>query len=155
MTDVVVGLGAWCDAVPEDESTANPGSASFDVHEFAVLADGRRITVHSGERGFSASGPRRPTADDPLAGMTAAEIESWVLTTVLPDEDDGEEHPWEWLAELLDRQGVQGAGGVAEGCAVHRRAQRPPEGAAGRAGQQHEVAAARSTTRRALAGTGW
>ena len=26
--------------------------------------------------------------------------------TVLPDEDDGEEHPWEWLAELLSRHGI-------------------------------------------------
>ncbi|MDP9183804.1 MAG: hypothetical protein M3P04_13630 [Actinomycetota bacterium] len=27
-------------------------------------------------------------------------------TTVLPDHDDGEHHPWEWLAELLRTAGV-------------------------------------------------
>ena len=29
-----------------------------------------------------------------------------MLTTVLPDDDDDEQHPWEWLARLLGRQGV-------------------------------------------------
>ena len=29
-----------------------------------------------------------------------------MLHTVLPDDDDGEEHPWEWLVELLQAQGV-------------------------------------------------
>lgn len=29
-----------------------------------------------------------------------------MLTTVLPDEDDGEQHPWEWLCDLLRAQGV-------------------------------------------------
>jgi hypothetical protein len=48
----VVALGAWCDLVPPEESTASPGGISFDVHEFAMLADGRRLTLHSG-RGFT------------------------------------------------------------------------------------------------------
>jgi hypothetical protein len=93
--------------VHEDESTASPGSVSFRVDEFAVLADGRRLVLHSGERGFSVSGPVLPTPGDPLAGMTASGIESDVLTTVLPHEDDGEEHPWEWLAQLLRAQGCE------------------------------------------------
>jgi hypothetical protein len=33
-------------------------------------------------------------------------IEDDVRNTVLPDNDDGEEHPWEWLVELLDAHGV-------------------------------------------------
>ena len=106
MTDTVIGLGALCDVVDDDESVASPGSVLFDVDEFAVLADGRRITLHCGERGFSVSGPRRPSLDDPLAGMTAEEIQSGVLTTVLPDEDNGEEHPWEWLSDLLRSHGI-------------------------------------------------
>lgn len=107
VSDQVVGLGAWCDFVPEEESSASPGSVAFDVHEFALLADGRRVTLHAGERGFAVSGPRRPTAGDPLAGMTAECIEAGVRTTVLPDEDDSEEeHPYEWLRELLLRQGI-------------------------------------------------
>ncbi|HVA59210.1 MAG TPA: hypothetical protein VNG13_01580 [Mycobacteriales bacterium] len=107
MSDEIVGLGACCDFVPEEESSASPGSVSFDVAEFAVLADGRRVTLHSGVRGFTVSGPRRPTTSDPLAGMAAAHIEADVQTTVLPDEDDSEdEHPYEWLQGRLRRQGI-------------------------------------------------
>ena len=66
----VVGLGAWCDYVTEDEyrqelvgngwpareienliEDFNQG-VSFVVHEFADLSDGRRLTLHE-ERGFS------------------------------------------------------------------------------------------------------
>lgn len=105
MSDEVVGLGAWCDVVPEDPTRASPGSVSFDVDEFAELADGRRVQLHRGERGFGLSGPQTRTGG-PIGDLTAAEIESGVLATVLPDEDDGEEHPWEWLADLLRAQGV-------------------------------------------------
>lgn len=101
----VVRLGAWCDLVPEEEATASPGSVSFAVDEFAVLADGRRVLLHQGERGFSVSGPASPTGH-PLRWLTAEDIERDVLTTVLPDEDDGQEHPWEWLAGLLRGHGV-------------------------------------------------
>ncbi len=93
MSNEIVALGAWCDFVPEEESSASPGSVSFDVEEFAMLADGRRVTLHSGERGFAVSGPRRPSAGDPLAGMTAESIEADVRTTVLPDEGDSARHP--------------------------------------------------------------
>ena len=35
-------------------------------------------------------------------------LERDVRTTVLPDDDDtGDEHPWEWLVELLRVHGVQ------------------------------------------------
>lgn len=106
MSNEVVGLGAWCDFVPPELSLASPGSVSFVVHEFAVLPGGRRITLHT-ERGFGVSGRRRPTARDPLAGMTAERIEADVRTTVLPDEDGTtDEHPYEWLRELLLKQGV-------------------------------------------------
>lgn len=128
----VVGLGAWCDYVTEDEYRARragegappedveqvprPGlapfheeeienfrrGASFDVHEFAVLADGRRLTLHR-ERGFGVSGPL-----DIWTHLTAAQVEADVRNTVLPDDDDTQdEHPWEWLAELIDAHGVQ------------------------------------------------
>ncbi len=106
MVSEVSRLGAWCDLVPEHESSASPGSVSFRVDEFAVLTDGRRLILHSGERGFGVSGPTRPSTRDPLAGMTKQQIERDVLNTVLPDEDDGEQHPWEWLAALLQREGV-------------------------------------------------
>ena len=73
---------------------------SFRVQEFADLDDGRRITLHD-ERGYSTSGP-----GDPKQFQTSESIEADVRTTVLPDDDDGEEHPWEWLVELLQAQGV-------------------------------------------------
>jgi hypothetical protein len=72
---------------------------SFDVHEFADLADGRRLTLHE-ERGFTTSGQWRY--------LTLENLERDVPTTVLPDDDDTEdEHPWEWLATLLHARGVE------------------------------------------------
>lgn len=104
VTSPVVALGAWCDYVPEEEALASPGSISFDVEEFAVLNDGRRVTLHSGELGFSVSGPR---SSHPLADMSAADIRSAVLTTVLADDDDtGDEHPYGSLAGLLRQHEV-------------------------------------------------
>jgi hypothetical protein len=101
----VVALGAWCDLIPEDP-LVSPGSVSFKVHEFALLAHGRRITLHT-ERGFSIWGPWKPTTQDPLARMTADDIERNVRTTVLPDEDPCEdEHPYAWLSELLAHHGI-------------------------------------------------
>jgi hypothetical protein len=128
----VVGLGAWCDYVTENEyrerragavPTSDVGEqlpapgiapfveeeienfrrgASFDVHEFAVFASGRRLTLHS-ERGFGVSGPI-----DSWTHLTAASLEAHVRCTVLPDDDDtGDDHPWEWLAGLLRAHGVE------------------------------------------------
>jgi hypothetical protein len=140
----VVGLGAWCDVVTEDEfrqqlsARAAPSEvdepagagdaeprpalwrprpdeieaevalfrrgASFRVVEFATLADGRRLTLAE-DRGFGIGGPP-PT--ELWAGLTLEQLESDVLTTVLPDEEDTEdEHPWEWLAGCLAALGVQ------------------------------------------------
>lgn len=66
---------------------------SFDVHEFAELADGHRITLHT-EREF--------TTSDHWRHLTLERLEREVLTNSGPDEDDTQdEHPWEWLAELL------------------------------------------------------
>jgi hypothetical protein len=69
----------------------------FDVHEFAVLDDGHRVTLHQ-DRGFSTSATH----------MTTDHVESSVLTTVLPDDAEvtGEDHPWEWLASLIGDHGV-------------------------------------------------
>jgi hypothetical protein len=112
----VTGLGAWCDFVTEDEyrqrlvrdgwpaeeiehlvEEFNLG-VSFDVHEFAELTDGRRLTLHE-ERGFTTSGQWRH--------LTLENLERDVRTTVLPDDDDTQdEHPWEWLAGLLHARGV-------------------------------------------------
>ena len=128
----VVRLGAWCDFVTEDEyrerllrggwagPTGSPASpsvprrvqadsvenlvedfkrgVSFVVHEFADLADGRRIALHE-ERGFTTSAQWHY--------LTLDHLERDVRTTVLPDDDDTQdEHPWEWLADLLHVRGV-------------------------------------------------
>jgi hypothetical protein len=83
-------------------------SASFTVHEFAVLADGRRLQLDD-DRGFGVS--TRVSGDgpppDPWADLTLEDLEQSVRTTVLPDDDDGEDHPWEWLAQRLGELGVE------------------------------------------------
>ena len=103
----VVGLGARCELVPPERDTASPGGASFEVSEFAVLDNGRRLTLHS-ERGWTtwvhSTDQRRPL--DPWTALTAEGVRQDVLNVVLPDEDDGEPHPWEWLRGLLQQQGV-------------------------------------------------
>lgn len=69
---------------------------SVDVHEFAVLDDGRRLILHQ-DRGYSGSG--KPSS---------AHEKRNVLTTVLGDDAEitGEDHPWEWLASLIQGHGV-------------------------------------------------
>jgi hypothetical protein len=123
----VVGLGAWCDFVTEDEYRQRlvrdgwpadevenlvedfKRGVSFAVHEFAELADGRRLTLHT-DRGFTGftMASNGPAPSDQWRSLTLEELERDVRTTVLPDDDDtGDEHPWEWLAGLLHARGVQ------------------------------------------------
>lgn len=116
----VVRLGAWCDLVTEDEHRAELAAmgmtgggfeealhhfrraASFRVSEFAVLADGGRLTLHD-ERGFSSW----DSSGDQWRHLTLEGVEADVRTTVLPDEDDtDDEHPWNWLVELLLSHGI-------------------------------------------------
>lgn len=81
----------------------SPGGISFRVEEFAVLAEGRRIRLHA-DRGFTLS-----AGVDPWQYLTLEGLEADVRATVLPDdaEDTGEDHPWEWLSELLRAQGIE------------------------------------------------
>lgn len=89
---MVVALGAWAELARKDQS-----GMDIDVHEFAVMDDGRRLALHQ-ERGFSTSGTY----------LTADQVEECVLMTVQPDDAEvtGEDHPWEWLASLLRKHGV-------------------------------------------------
>jgi hypothetical protein len=91
MGGTVVGLGAWSEL-----SRGSERGMDIDVHEFAVLNDGRRLTLHH-DRGFSTS----------AAHLTADHAERSVLTAVLPDDAEvtGEAHPWEQLASLIRDQG--------------------------------------------------
>jgi hypothetical protein len=51
----VVGLGAWAELVRKDQQ-----GMDFDVREFAVLEDGRRVTLHQGRASALARRARRP-----------------------------------------------------------------------------------------------
>lgn len=95
----VVGLGAECDV--DDTNTDSP-QASFRVSEFAVLDDGSRVTLHD-ERGFVS----KPSSGHPWRHLSLDGLSRSVRTTVLPDDDPtDDEHPWEWLVELLDARGI-------------------------------------------------
>jgi hypothetical protein len=113
----IVALGAFCDLVPPEDFTASPGGLSFSVSEFAILGDGRRLTLHT-DRGWT-QWPLRalphgePLPDDwdarldPRSFMTRESVVQDTLNVVLPDDDDDpDDHPYEWLAGLLAAQGV-------------------------------------------------
>lgn len=127
----IVRLGAVCDCLPEHEDQrrvpaldgvrAMPGRyaddptaelrrvASFSVEQFADLDDGLRLVLdnsRSGPTGFGLGGSVAVSAD-PYALLTLEDLTRSVLTTVLPDEDDGEEHPWGWIADPLREHGVE------------------------------------------------
>jgi hypothetical protein len=95
----VVALGAVCDIRPPFD---DPRRQSFSVGEFALLDDGRRVTLHD-ERGFTLGAPSGGVGDY----ETAQSITRDVLNVVLPDDDDsGDEHPWSWLARLARARGL-------------------------------------------------
>jgi hypothetical protein len=103
----VVGLGALCG--PSTPGFDDDGrSQSFWVSEFAQLANGRRVILHDA-RGFTIGAPIGPGAgagDTFQAGLTREDIIDTVLAVVLPDPEDGEDHPWAWLAQLAQTRGL-------------------------------------------------
>ena len=53
-------------------------------------------------------GEQRTAPSDQWRYLTLEALERDVRTTVLPDNDDTQdEHPWEWLAELLRVHGIE------------------------------------------------
>ncbi len=92
----VVGLGAICDLRPQGD----PRSQSFSVGEFATLENGDRVMLHR-ERGFTISTPPAEANTLPASSFVRD-----TLNTVLPDEDDGDDHPWSWLADLARGRGL-------------------------------------------------
>jgi hypothetical protein len=99
--------------VVNDALTHLREGTSFNVSEWIELADGRRITLHN-ERGFSGQVfsygvTGLPLQIDQWEHLTLEHLEASVLTTVLPDDAEvtGADHPWEWLAELAQRNGVE------------------------------------------------
>lgn len=76
--------------------------------EFAVLDDGRRVTLHE-DRGFTL-GVRSSGVGgaDLREHLTLDDLTRDVLNVVLPDDDaSGEEHPWSLLAGLAQARGLQ------------------------------------------------
>ena len=97
----VVGLGAICDLDVSPHAINDKRHHSFTVCEFALLDNRERVTLHS-ERGYFG----HASSGSIWAAMTVEEITRDVLNVVLPDPEDGEEHPWEWLAELAQAHGI-------------------------------------------------
>ena len=85
----------------------------------------RRRGRHAG------SGPG--SGEDVRELLTAEHLVRSTLTTVLPDVDDGEEHPWEWLRDLAAEAGVDvtleeiANPGDAARAATYDRRMLPPE----------------------------
>jgi hypothetical protein len=59
------------------------------------------------DRGFAC----RSSSEDPWDQLTLDALERDVRTTVLPDDESAEEHPWAWLVELAGRQGIETTSG--------------------------------------------
>jgi hypothetical protein len=99
----VVGLGAICELEPRRSLSAQ----SFSVSEFVTLEDGRRIILHE-ERGFTTSWMSTDSSDaTPIQPYETADmLKQDVLNVVLPDDDNGEDHPWDWLASRARARGL-------------------------------------------------
>jgi hypothetical protein len=90
----VVSLGAWGDV-----SEGSSGGTSCNVREFALLSDGRKITLLD-DRGWTMSAP--------LGEIWLAHVVRNIYTVVLPDdaEETGEEHEWQRFEQRLREAGV-------------------------------------------------
>ncbi len=101
----VVSLGARCDLDPPAEGPG--GGTSFRVREFALLSDGREVTLLD-DRGWTTSAPLGGTADGQAAPLPVAQVVRNVRNVVLPDdaEETGEEHEWQRFVQRLREAGV-------------------------------------------------
>ncbi len=93
-----MGLGAWCDLDSAEEDSGG-GGTSCKVHEFALLSDGREVTLLD-DRGWTTSAP--------LGEISVTHVVRNVYNVVLPDnaEETGEEHEWQWFVQRLREAGV-------------------------------------------------
>ena len=99
----VVGLGAFCQLRGRSE---DGHSVSFSVSEFAALEDGRRLVLHQ-DRGYTTSWGSGVSGVPGISeSLTREAVTQDVLNVVLPD-DDGEDHPWDWLASLARARGAR------------------------------------------------
>ena len=101
----MIGIGALCDV----NRTSDDGrSVSFWVSEFVLLADQRRVTLRN-DLGFTIRWGSNvsPNTSTVLGNETAQSMKQDVLNVVLPDEDNEEDHPWEYLTQLARSRGLQ------------------------------------------------
>jgi hypothetical protein len=96
---VVVALGAWCDLDSPGEDSGGGAGTHFKVREFALLSDGREVTLLD-DRGWGTSAR--------LDQILITDFVRDVATTVLPDdaEETGEEHEWQRFEQRLLEAGV-------------------------------------------------
>lgn len=92
----VLGVGARCDL-----GARGVDGQAFLISEFVALSTDRWVTLHK-DRGVTLSALRGAKA----RAATADEVISAVLGAVLPDDDNGEAHSWEYLAELAKGRGL-------------------------------------------------
>lgn len=90
----VVSLGAWGDL-----EEGSGGGTSCKVCEFALLSDGREVTLLD-DRGWTTSAQ--------LGELLLAHVVRNVYNVVLPDdaEETGEEHEWRHFEQRLREAGV-------------------------------------------------
>ena len=102
----MVSLGAWCDLDSSPAAASVPWT-SFKVREFALLSDGREVTLLD-DRGWTTTEPLGGTEQNPQARMPVAHVVGNLSMAVLPDdaEETGEEHEWQRFAERLGNAGV-------------------------------------------------
>ena len=96
---VVLALGAWCDLYSPGEDLGGGAATSFKVREFALLSDGREVTLLD-DRGWTTSAR--------LDQIPITQLVRDVYNTVLPDdaEETGEEHEWQRFERRLREAGV-------------------------------------------------
>jgi hypothetical protein len=89
-----VSLGAWGELEKSPE-----GGTTCKVREFAVLSDGREVTLLD-DRGWMTSAP--------LHEITLTHVVRNLYTAVLPDDarETGEVHEWQRFAQRLLESGV-------------------------------------------------
>jgi hypothetical protein len=101
----VVELRADCDLDDPEQYSASPGGTSFRVVEYAVLSDGRRVTLLD-DRGWTQWSHGLGAAE--ARQLRAEDVRRDVLNVVLPDnaETTGEDHEWDHFVERLRDAGV-------------------------------------------------
>ena len=91
----VVSLGAWGDL-----KEGSGGGTSCKVREFALLSDGREVTLLE-DRGWTTSAP--------MGVISLTHVVRNVYNVVLPDnaEETGEEHEWQRLRSVCAKPGLR------------------------------------------------